>query len=177
MKTAQDQRTRAIEQLRGGVEAAITALGTGFLRSTSPRNRALREKLQAGTLSAQEFYRQLQRVVYRLIFLLTAEERGLLLDPKADPSTSSGQAARDRYTRYYSVGRLRRRRRPISHAPQPISSALPIKSVTSSPAVGVARKSRSVMAVGVRFASAHGEKAAIPLFSTQLAVMSSLSLP
>jgi hypothetical protein len=92
--------TRALDQLRGGVEAAITALGTGFITPTS--NRALREKLQAGTLSAQEFYRQLQRMVYRLIFLFTAEERGLLLDPKADA------VAQERYTRYYSIGRLRR---------------------------------------------------------------------
>ncbi len=100
MKAAQDQGTRALDQLRGGVEAAITALGTGFIAPTS--NRALREKLQSGSLSAQEFYRQLQRMVYRLIFLFTAEERGLLLDPKAAAS------AQDRYTRYYSIGRLRR---------------------------------------------------------------------
>ena len=100
MKAAQDQGTRALDQLRGGVEAAITALGTGFITPTS--NRALREKLQSGELSAQEFYRQLQRMVYRLIFLFTAEERGLLLDPKA------GAVAQERYTRYYSIGRLRR---------------------------------------------------------------------
>ena len=100
MKAAQDQGTRALDQLRGGVEAAITALGTGFITPTS--NRALREKLQSGALSAQEFYRQLQRMVYRLIFLFTAEERGLLLDPKADA------VAQERYTRYYSIGRLRR---------------------------------------------------------------------
>ena len=100
MKAAQDQGTRALDQLRGGVEAAITALGTGFITPTS--NRALREKLQSGALSAQEFYRQLQRMVYRLIFLFTAEERGLLLDPRADA------VAQERYTRYYSIGRLRR---------------------------------------------------------------------
>jgi len=102
MKAAQDQGTRALDQLRGGVEAAITALGTGLLRSTPTSNRALKEKLQSGSLSAQEFYRQLQRMVYRLIFLFTAEERGLLLDPKADA------VAQERYTRYYSIGRLRR---------------------------------------------------------------------
>jgi hypothetical protein len=102
MKAAQDQGTRALDQLRGGVEAAITALGTGFVRSPQPGNRALREKLQAGALSAQEFYRQLQRIVYRLIFLFTAEERGLLLDPQAEAQP------KERYTRYYSIGRLRR---------------------------------------------------------------------
>lgn len=100
MKAAKDQGTRALDQLRGGVEAAITALGTGFIAPTS--NRALRERLQSGSLSAQEFYRQLQRMVYRLIFLFTAEERGLLLDPRADA------VAQERYTRYYSIGRLRR---------------------------------------------------------------------
>lgn len=100
MKAAHDQGTRALDQLRAGVEKAIEALGRGFV--SQPGNRALRAKLQAGELSAQEFYRQLLRLVYRLIFLFTAEERGLLLDPKADPM------AQERYIRYYSIGRLRR---------------------------------------------------------------------
>ena len=81
-QAAQEQGTRALDQLRGGVEEAIKALGRGFL--AHPNNAALRDKLYSGTLSAQDYYRQLLRMVYRLLFLFVAEDRGLLLDPKAD---------------------------------------------------------------------------------------------
>ncbi|MBI3455025.1 MAG: N-6 DNA methylase [Candidatus Rokubacteria bacterium] len=99
-RAAREQGTRALDSLRDGVEAAITALGRGFL--AHPANGALRERLRAGTLSTQDYYRQLLRLVYRLLFLFVAEDRDLLLDPKAEP------AARERYTRYYSAARLRR---------------------------------------------------------------------
>jgi hypothetical protein len=99
-RTAQEQGTRALEQLRNGVEAAINALGRGFL--VHPANRELREKLRAGTLDKQEYYRQLLRLVYRLLFLFVAEDRGLLLDPHAE------EVARERYTRFYSTARIRR---------------------------------------------------------------------
>ena len=95
-RTAQEQGTRALDQLRKGVEEAIAALGRGFL--AYPGNHALRERLRGGALSPQDYYRQVLRQVYRLIFLFVAEDRDLLLDP----------AARERYTRYYSAGRLRR---------------------------------------------------------------------
>jgi hypothetical protein len=110
-RAAQEQGTRALDQLRDGVEAAIIALGRGFLAHRE--NRALRDKLYAGELRAQDYYRQLLRQVYRLIFLFVAEDRGLLLDPKSDP------AARERYTRFYSTARLRRlaeRQRGRGHA-------------------------------------------------------------
>jgi hypothetical protein len=99
-RTAQEQGTRALDQLRNGVEEAITALGRGFL--THPANQTLRDKLWSGTLGAQDYYRQLLRLVYRLLFLFVAEDRGLLLDPQADP------AVRERYTRFYSTAKLRR---------------------------------------------------------------------
>ncbi|MBF6614969.1 MAG: N-6 DNA methylase, partial [Chloroflexi bacterium] len=110
-KEAQEKGTRALDQLRSGVEAAINALGSGFL--SHPANRPLREKLRAGDLSAQDYYRQLLRLVYRLIFLFAAEDRGLLLDPKAPV------VARKRYMDYYSTIRLRNlaaRRRGTRHA-------------------------------------------------------------
>ena len=65
-------------------------------------NQDLRKNLRSGELDAQDYYRQLLRLVYRLIFLFAAEDRDLLLDPQADT------AARDRYLRYYSTARLRR---------------------------------------------------------------------
>src|SRR5690606_22501059 len=67
MKVAEDQGTRARDQLRDGVEQAIEALGRGFLEYSA--NQALRDKLTRGELSAQDYYRQLLRMVYRLLFL------------------------------------------------------------------------------------------------------------
>ncbi len=99
-KAAQDQGTRALEQLRRGVEEAIEALGRGFLAHTS--NHALVVRLRTGALSTQDYYRQLLRLVYRLLFLFVAEDRDLLLRPDADPQ------ARERYERFYSLSRLRR---------------------------------------------------------------------
>ncbi|MCL4250296.1 MAG: DUF559 domain-containing protein [Anaerolineae bacterium] len=103
MKVAEDQGTRAREQLRVGVEEAITALGLGFIEH--PANHQLRDRLQsdgADKLDKMDYYRQLLRMVYRLLFLFAAEDRDLLLDPQA------AQEARERYIKYYSTQRLRR---------------------------------------------------------------------
>ena len=45
------------------------------------RQQQLRERLRDGELSKQDYYRQLLRVVYRLVFLLVAEDRSLLHPP------------------------------------------------------------------------------------------------
>lgn len=110
-RAAAEQGTRALDQLRDGVQDAIVALGRGFL--AYPTNRSLRDKLAAGTLDAQDYYRQLLRLVYRLIFLFVAEDRGLLLEPDAE------EKARERYMRFYSTARLREfagKRRGTRHA-------------------------------------------------------------
>lgn len=98
-KVAAVRGTRALDQLRVGVEQAITFLGRGFL--VHPANKKLRDRLQEGTLIPQDYYRQLLRLVYRLLFLFVAEDRELLSDPKADPK------AVETYRRYYSATRLR----------------------------------------------------------------------
>ena len=53
-------------------------------------------------LDAQDYYRQLLRLVYRLLFLFVAEDRELIFHPEAD------EASRERYSAYYSTARLRR---------------------------------------------------------------------
>lgn len=63
---------------------------------------SLRKGGAAGGLDTQDYYRQLLRTVYRLIFLFVAEDRGLLLQPGAP------QDAKDRYTRFYSTARVRK---------------------------------------------------------------------
>ncbi len=97
---AAERGTRVREKLRDGVEEAIASLGAGFLSHRA--NERLRRRLYSGELSAQDYYRQLLRLVYRLLFLFVAEDRDLLLHPDA------GAAARDRYTNYYSTRKLRR---------------------------------------------------------------------
>jgi len=96
-----EEGTRAREHLRRGVEEALIALGQGFL--AHPDNQALRAALQSGELSTKDYFNQLLRLVYRLIFLLTVEERGLLHPDGADEKTKS------LYAEGYSLRRLRER--------------------------------------------------------------------
>lgn len=96
---ARDQGVAALDDLRGGVERAIEALGRGFLRHKD--NAALRDELRDGGLDKQEYYRELLRLVYRCIFLFSTEERDVLLDPAAEES------AKARYRRFYATRRLR----------------------------------------------------------------------
>lgn len=89
------------ERLREGVERCIERLAAGFLgrpENEGLRRRAAPEGAGAGAdhLTAAEFYRALLTLVYRLLFLLVAEDRGLL---------GAGRL----YASDYGVGRLRSR--------------------------------------------------------------------
>jgi len=106
-KLAEEQGTRALGGLRGGVERALQILGQGF--TGQPRNAALRETLRTAQLQLADFHGQLLRVVYRLIFLFVAEDRTIdgqwLLHPRDDSQVA--RLARERYAAHYSTGRLR----------------------------------------------------------------------
>ncbi|WP_020519494.1 Eco57I restriction-modification methylase domain-containing protein [Catelliglobosispora koreensis] len=97
---AVDAGTRALDRLRNGVEAALVALGTGFLHH--PANISLVAALSSGALTKEQFRRALLRLAYRLLFIFVTEDRDALLDPQTP------QAARDRYMTYFSTARLRR---------------------------------------------------------------------
>lgn len=71
-KSAQDQGVRALDTLRGSVQKSIEILGQGFLESYNPE---LKERLRSGALSQQDYFRQLLRLVYRLLFLFAAGSR------------------------------------------------------------------------------------------------------
>ena len=92
---------RARDLLRGGVEQALLTLGQGFVGH--PANAALREALATGTLSPQGLLRELLRLVYRQIFLLTVEERDIL------HPTGTQAEARALYAEGYGLKRLRER--------------------------------------------------------------------
>ncbi|MFD3625908.1 Eco57I restriction-modification methylase domain-containing protein [Streptomyces sp. NPDC058698] len=95
-----DSGTRALKELRKGVETALTIIGGGLI--THPDNAALREALRARTLTVRDLHPALLRLVYRLLFLFVTEDRGLLLDPEA------ANGPRSTYEKYFSTARLRR---------------------------------------------------------------------
>lgn len=81
-KVAQEQGTRILSDLRDGVTRSIEALGTGFV--SHRKNDHLRQKLENGDLSTQDYYRQLLRIIYRLLFLFVSEDRELLHTSESD---------------------------------------------------------------------------------------------
>ena len=97
----QETGERALEKLRDGVTEALRQFGNGFV--AHPANSALREALANESLTTANYFKQLLRLIYRLIVLYTAEDRGLLHDPAA----TSEQ--RDLYEMGYCADRLRER--------------------------------------------------------------------
>jgi hypothetical protein len=93
---------RVRDNLRDGVEEALKVLGTGFLRH--PENPALRERIDASALTADQFHRQLLLLVYRLLFLTVAEDRHLIVS-----IGENAERNQSIYRDYYSIGRLRDR--------------------------------------------------------------------
>ena len=104
---SEEQGTRALGDLRRGVELALAILGEGF--TGHPKNAALRDGLRSGTLPPPELHAQLLRLVYRLIFLFVAEDRTLGGQSLIHPLDGSDAArtARERYAAHYSTARLR----------------------------------------------------------------------
>ena len=100
---------RIREGLGQAVEKAVLCLGNGFL--THPDNDTLRNNVKTDALSAsdvgenrkaREYYRQILRLIYRLLFLMVIEERDLVYPD------GKGKSWRKIYRQNYSVLRLRR---------------------------------------------------------------------
>jgi hypothetical protein len=118
-----------LDGLRDGVQRAIEHLGQGFL--AHPANTALKEKLRSGALDKQDYYRQILRLVYRLLFLFVADDRDLLLTPTADP------AAQRRYRDFYATTRFERLRERVDDRPPTVALAagsccIPLRNVLNS---------------------------------------------
>ncbi|MFW2014801.1 Eco57I restriction-modification methylase domain-containing protein [Acinetobacter bereziniae] len=101
-ETGKLEGTRVRDGLRNGVEQALLVLGEGFIQH--PANQHLRQQLDNGGLTKDAYFQQLLRLIYRLIFLFTVEERGVL--HPADDSKQA-QLARRAYSQGYALGRLR----------------------------------------------------------------------
>lgn len=87
----------ARDRLAVQVQLALKLLGSGFLEA----NPDLRDKLKSGEINLTEWFNELLRLVYRLIFLMVAEDRNLLHPEKAKPD------ARKLYAEGYSLAALR----------------------------------------------------------------------
>ena len=88
----------ARDRLAGQVQLALKLLGSGFLEA----NPDLAAKLRSGEVNLTEWFNELLRLVYRLIFLMVAEDRNLLHPEKAKPE------ARALYAQGYSLQSLRK---------------------------------------------------------------------
>lgn len=100
--TVVENGTRARDQLERGVAAALTALGTGFVRH--PANDQLRTSLANVADADNDLRKTLLKVVYRFIVLFVAEDRDLLHTGAHD---TGAQAGRDLYAKHFSTVRLR----------------------------------------------------------------------
>jgi len=87
----------ARDRLAGQVQLALKLLGSGFLEA----NPDLSKRLQSGDIPLTGWFNELLRLVYRLIFLMVAEDRNLLHPPKAPA------APRKLYAEGYSLSALR----------------------------------------------------------------------
>lgn len=88
----------ARDRLAGQVQLALKLLGSGFLEA----NPDLAARLHSGEVNLTDWFNELLRLVYRLIFLMVAEDRNLL-----HPEKSKAEA-RNLYTQSYSLQSLRR---------------------------------------------------------------------
>ncbi len=87
-----EQGGRVRDHLRDGVEEALKIFANGFLSHS--RNNNLHEAVGNGQIKPLGLYQQLLRLIYRLLFLMVAEERNLVTENQI-------------YREHYSISRLR----------------------------------------------------------------------
>lgn len=87
----------ARDRLAAQVQIALRVLGSGFLEA----NPDLATRLKSGEVNLTAWFNELLRLVYRLIFLMVAEDRNLLHPEKTRPD------ARKLYAEGYSLAALR----------------------------------------------------------------------
>ena len=109
---------RIREGLSGAVKLSLIALGNGLLEH--PENEELRERISLGRPNPRDFYHQLLRLIYRLLFLMVTEERDLIFaeiqDDNQEPDLDDllkgvkrpTKKQKEIYYQFYSLVRLRK---------------------------------------------------------------------
>ncbi len=92
------------ERIRSGlslaVENSIKQFGTGFLNN--PSNTELVKAIESNEANKELLHINLLRLIYRILFLMVIEERGLVYPEKADKNL------KEIYYKYYSVSSIRK---------------------------------------------------------------------
>lgn len=94
--------SRIREKLSEAVEFSIRQMANGFLKH--PQNELLRSSISDNRLNAETFYLYSLRLIYRVLFLLVIEDRGLVYPDKIGETLKK---QRQNYLKYYSISRLR----------------------------------------------------------------------
>lgn len=109
---------RIRDGLSDAVRGSLVSLGNGLLEH--PENDELREKITSGRPDAREFYHQLLRLIYRLLFLMVTEERDLVFSELQEENRESNtddflkgikrpsRKQKEIYYNFYSLVRLRK---------------------------------------------------------------------
>ncbi|NQU03227.1 MAG: restriction endonuclease, partial [Syntrophaceae bacterium] len=97
---ALDSGSRIRDGLSAAVKFSMESLANGFLRH--PGNTALREECETKNTTGDIYYKNLLRLIYRLLFLMVIEERDLIYPKTVD------REKRDIYYNFYSIARLRK---------------------------------------------------------------------
>jgi len=79
---ALDSGSRIRDGLSAAVKFSIEALANGFLKH--PANTALRDDCDTKKMTGDAYYKNLLRLIYRLLFLMVIEERDLIYPKGAD---------------------------------------------------------------------------------------------
>ncbi len=108
----QEEGERILEGLDKPVKEALRQLGTGFL--AHEKNQALRDKISKKQLTKEEYFQQILRLVYRLLFLMTAEDRDVALLPK-EFEGKDYSVERNLYQKGYALNVLREKARQKRH--------------------------------------------------------------
>lgn len=97
---ALDSGSRIRDGLSAAVKFSIESLANGFLKH--PGNDVMRKECAGKEITGDNYYKNLLRLIYRLLFLMVIEERDLIYPKTAD------RKKRDIYYDFYSIARLRK---------------------------------------------------------------------
>ena len=91
------------DELGKAVKKTIESLANGFVNH--PENKNLRDLIAANTFNTDEYYKQMLRIIYRVLYLFVIEERNLVYAESKEKETKRFNQI---YFKHYSLLRLRK---------------------------------------------------------------------